>query len=160
MKPSGHIFYKDEYDTFYDVEWKTVNGVIDLTSTVGQPFVWGKPAAGFMRDGVLFRRGIVTITRQVLRPFAGGYEIVAEGSSQYEDDIQMNFPCKPGPSDPFQYHLDRPIVDDVQTVVTDGPRWADPGEDNDDDMLWGTLDTAGNPAALAGTALEFIDVWG
>lgn len=160
MKPSGNIFYRDEFQQSYHVEWKTVNGVIDFTSTVGQPFVWGKARTGFMRDGVLFRRGIVTITRQVLRPFDGGYEIVAEGSSQYEDDIQMNFPCQTGPTDPFQYHLDRPIVDDVEAVVTDGPRWADPDEDNDDDMLWGDLDFSGSPVAVSGTALEFIDVWG
>lgn len=160
MKPNGRILFKDDYDTLYEVDWKTVGGAIDLTSIVGQPFVWGKAASGYIRDGVLFRRGVVTITRQVLRPFDGGYEIVAEGSSQYEDDIQMNFPCQVGPTDPFQYHLNHPIVDELQTVVTDGPHWADPEEAIDDDMLWGDLDSNGDPIVVSGTPFEFIDVWG
>ncbi len=165
MKPEGHILFKDEYDTLYNVDWRTVSGVIDFTSTVGQPFVWGKSRTGFMRDGVLFRRGIVTITRQVLRPFSGGYEIVAEGSSQYEDDIQMNFPCQTGPTDPFKYHLDRFLVDELAITVTDGSRWADPDLFDDDEadafMVWGELDSGGNDITITGaTVLEFIDVWG
>jgi hypothetical protein len=161
MKPSGHIFYQDEYQQQYHVEWKTTGGVIDFTSTIGQPFVWGKPPSGYLREGILFRRGIVTITRQVLRPFDGGYEIIAEGSSQYEDDIQMNFPCQTGPTDPFKYHLDRPLVDVVDAIVTDGPRWADPDSEDDEDMVWGDLDSSGNPVPITGaTVLEFIDVWG
>lgn len=160
MQPSGHILFQDEFQQNYYVEWVTTDGVIDFTSTVGQPYVWGEEDTGFIKEGVLFRRGIVTITRQVIRPFQGGYEIVAEGVSQFEDDIQMNFPCQVGPADPFKFHLDYPIVDQVLTVVTDGPRWADPDEDIDYNMVWGDLDVNGDPMVVSGTVLEFIDVWG
>ncbi len=159
MKPSGHIFYKDSYDSIYQVVWMTVGGVIDLTSTVGMPYVWGKIAAGYLKNGVLFKKGIVTVTRQVLRPTSDGYEIVAEGVSQYEDDIQLNFPCQIGPVDNFVYHLDRPIVDETEIVITDGPRWADPDVENDDDMIWGDIDSGGTPIVVSGTPLEFIDIW-
>lgn len=160
MKPSGRIFYKDEFDQIYRVEWSTVGGVIDLTSTVEQPFVWGRTPQGYIRNGVLFRRGVVTITRQALRPFEGGYEVVAEGTSQFEDDIQMNFPCERGPTDPFTYHLNAPIVDGVDVTVTDGPRWADPDNLTESEMVWSPLDVDGSPAPIGGTtSLEFIDVW-
>lgn len=160
MQPSGHIFFQDEFQQSYDVEWKTTGGVIDFTSTVGQPYIWGIEDVGFIKEGILFRRGIVTITRQVIRIFQGGYEIIAEGTSQFEDDIQMNFPCQVGPTDPFKFHLDRPVVDEIHAVMTEGPHWADSDEDVDDDMVWGDLDVNGDPVSISGTVLEFIDVWG
>lgn len=157
MRASGTIFYQDEFQTIYHVVWTTIGDVIDFTSTVKQPFCWGKADSGFIRGGILYRRGIVTVTRQVLRPNAAGYEIVAEGSSQYEDDVQMNFPCQDRPTDTFKYHLDYPLVDDDEIVVTDGPRWADL---DDTEAVWTNLDVSGNPSATSGDPLEFIDVWG
>ncbi len=159
MKPSGRIFYKDWSDTIYHLVWETIGGAIDFTLTVGTPFVWGREPAGSVRDGVLYRRGVVTITRQILRPITGGYEIVAEGVSQYEDEIQMNFPCETGPTDTFTYHLNRPASDEVTAIMTDGPRWADPIDDPD--VVWTDLDSGGDAVATTGTIpFEFIDVWG
>lgn len=164
MTPSGHIFYQDEYEQFYEVEWNTVNGVIDLTSTTKQPRVWGKAPEGFIQNGILFRKGIITVERQVFRPFSGGYEIVAEGVSQYEDFIQMNFPCQVGPQDTFKYHLNNGIVDECHGLVSDGSRWADIDNPNDSTAIWGDIDAFGNPLAditVAGGAdiFAFVDVW-
>lgn len=156
MEPNGQIFYQDEFSQSYRLDWKTTGGVIDFTSVIFQPYVWGELPQGYLKAGILFRRGVTTIHRQVLKPFVGGYEIVAEGYSQYIDHGAMNFPCQLGPTDPFRFRLDRPIVDDVQFVVTDGPRWSD---SEGGGMLWGDLDFAGDPIVTAGAVFEFIDVW-
>ena len=165
MTPSGQIFFKDSYEQFYSIKWDTINGVIDMTTVISQPYVWGKAPSGKIVGGVLFRNGVVTIERQVIRPFTGGYEIVADGVSQYEDLIQMNFPCQKGPSDPFKYHLNNGMIDECESIITEGPRWADPDDQNDADMIWGDIDSAGNPLAtptMTGGAdiLAFVDVWG
>jgi len=161
MKPSGLIFYRDNFDIIYHVEWNTVNGIIDLTSTVKQPRVWGKNPEGYVKNGILFRKGIVTVERQVLRPYSGGYEIIAEGAVQYEDFIQMNFPCQDGPQDTFKHHLNNSIVDECEGLVTDGPRWADV---DDTTAIWGDIDDSGVPiddiTTVGGADIfSFIDVW-
>lgn len=158
MKPTGHIFFQDEYRTQYRLDWETIGGSIDFTSTMFQPFVWGEPDQGYINDGTVYRRGVVTVERQILRLTATGYEVIAEGSSQYISTEPTNYPCQESFGDPFTYHLDRPASDEVGAVVTVGPRWADY---DDPDAVWGDLDSSGDPVEVTGgTPLEFIDVWG
>jgi hypothetical protein len=160
VKSEGRIFYQDYTDTIYEVTWSTIGDVIDITTITRNPRLWGHPPEGFVRNGILFRKGIVTVNRQVLRPLASGYEIVAEGSSQYTDYIQMNYPCQEGPRDTFIHHLNYSVTDAIEGQVTDGPHWADPDEPLDFDMIWGAVDDSGD--VLEGTGselLEFIDVW-
>lgn len=162
MQPSGNIFFQDEWEQFYEVMWETIGDTIDITSIIKQPYVWGAVPEGFVKNGVLYKKGIITTTRQVIRTFNGGYTIVAEGTSQIVDYIQMNYPCGGGPSDRFKYHLDHSISDEIDMVATDGPHWADPSES--DDVVWGDLNNDGSPANdLTGTyadnVLQWIDVW-
>lgn len=164
INPSGNVFYKDHYDTIYHIEWATIGPVIDFTIITMQPYVWGKPQRGYISNGILFKFGIVTIQRQVLKIIDGGYEIVAEGSSQYEDFIQMNFPCETGPVDNFKYHLNCSTTDKVDCVVSSGPRWADPDDINDSDVIWGDINPDGSAIDITVTGgvdtLEWVDVWG
>lgn len=163
INPSGNVFYKDHYDTIYHVEWNTVGTVIDFTTITMQPYVWGKPSSGYVLNGILFRRGIITVQRQVIRLLTGGYEIVAEGSSQYEDFIQMNFPCATGPVDNFKYHLNCSTVDEIHVKISEGPHWADPDDPDDADAIWGDLNPDGSPIDITVTGvadiLEWTDVW-
>lgn len=163
ITPSGNIFYRDDYDTLYYISWATVGSVIDLTTITMQPYVWGKPSKGYVLNGLVFRLGIITVQRQVLRIISGGYEIVAEGSSQYEDYIKTNFPCEPGPTDIFKYHLDSSALDVVDFQVTEGPHWADPDDPEDADAIWGDINPDGSPLDITVTGeadiLEWIDVW-
>ena len=145
IKPSGHVFYQDDWSQIYEVQWETIDGVIDLTSIVQQPYVWGETPDGFIKNGILYRRGVVTIHRQVLQLLSDGYIIVAEGFSQFCDFIQMNFHCEQGPSDPFKYHLDCFILDEVPIKVLEGPHWADPTDPDDMSMIWGNLNPDGSP---------------
>lgn len=163
INPTGQVFYKDSFDQFYDVQWETVNGLIDITTIILQPYVWGEEPNAFIKNGILFRWGIVTVQRQILRIFDGGYEIVAEGASQICDFIQMNFPCEVGPVDTFQYHLNCSVTDEAIFKITDGPHWADPDDPDDIDAVWGTVDSDGSIGELTATGgvipLEWIDVW-
>lgn len=162
MQPSGHVFFRDEYETSYELDWSTVNDVIDYLMVVKQPYVWGMAAEGYIRNGILFRKGIVTTTRQVIRPLPDGYEIVAEGSTQIIDFIQMNFPCAINPSDNFSYHVNNGLIPEVICAVTDGPRWADPNEENDDDVIWAEVEADGDTVDTGSADVEyfaFIDVW-
>jgi len=164
IKPSGHIFYRDDYNVKYEVTWETVNGIIDITTITQMPYVWGEDPSGFVKNKVLFRKGIVTIHRQAIQVLSDGYIIVAEGVSQFCDFIQMNFPCEEGPSDPFTYHLDCFVLDEVSEKVLEGPHWADPTDLDDADVIWGDLNPDGSPVEeLTGTGgldiLEWVDVW-
>lgn len=161
---SGNIFTKDAYETQYEVEWETVGGDLDITTITKTPFVWGEEPSGFVKNGILFRFGMITIQRQIIRIIENGYEIIAEGDSSYNDFIQMNFPCEEGPTDPFKYHVNCGILDEPYIKVLEGPHWADPDDPDDADAIWGDLEADGSPVAdLTGTGeldiLEWIDVW-
>jgi hypothetical protein len=164
IDPSGHIFHQDDYEQKYEVQWETVGDVIDITSITQQPYVWGEDAKGFVKNGILYRWGVVTIHRQALQLFEDGYIIIAEGVSQSCDYIQMNFPCEQGPFDPFEYHLDCFVLDEVPVKVLEGPHWADPTDPDDTDAIWGDLNPDGSPVeevTITGGAdiLQWTDVW-
>lgn len=160
IKPSGHIFYEDEYNVKYEVQWETVGKSIDLTSIVQQPYVWGEEPSGFIKNGILYRKGIITIHRQILQLMVDGYIIIAEGTSQVIDFIQMNFKCERGPFDAFKYHLNSAISDDAFIKVSDGPRWADPSDVGDNDIIWCDIEPDGSFVESTGsTSLQWVDVW-
>lgn len=158
----GHIFFQDDYEIFYDVEWDTIGDALDITTTTMDPRI--EEPEGYIKNGILFRKGIITITRQIIEIMSNGYMIIAEGVSQYQDFIQMNFPCEQGPTDPFLYHLDCAVSDEAYIKILEGPHWADPDDPDDVDAIWGDLNPNGTPLAeltMTGGAdiLEWIDVW-
>jgi hypothetical protein len=164
INPTGHVFYEDTWTQKYEVYWETIGGIIDITSIVQQPYIWGEEQQNFVKNGILYRKGIVTIHRQALRAYEDGYIIIAEGISQFNDFIQMNFPCEPGPSDPFVYHLNCSLLDEVSIKILEGPHWGDPSDPDDIDVIWGDLNPDGSPVEdLTGTGgldiLEWVDVW-
>lgn len=164
IDPAGIVFFQDEYGQFYDVQWETIGAVLDITTTTSQPYVWGENPQGFIKNGILFRKGIITIHRQVLELLSDGYIIIAEGVSQFEDFIQMNFPCGQGPTDPFQYHLDCAVLDDTHFKVLEGSHWADPTDPDDNDAIWGDLNPDGSPLeeltmTEGADILAWTDIW-
>ena len=157
MQPSGSVFYQDEYQTLYDVSWDTVNNNLDITSIVSQPYVWGQPPQGYVRNHRVYRLGMITVTRQIIHVFDGGYEIIAEGSSQYIDYVQTNFICETKPSDDFVYHINCGICDDIESTVSDGSQWVDIDEVSD--SVWGDVLVDGTPIVPTEQPLEWTDVW-
>ncbi len=157
LSEQGNIFYKDEYDVQYKVEWNTVKGIMDMTTYTMQPFVWNKPPQGYVKNGILYREGIITIQRQAIK--VSNNEIIAEGNSQYVDYIQMNFPCETGPIDSFKYHFNCMVSDDIRLLATSGPHWV---ETDDFTTVWCDLNNDGSPIDIITDdvdALGWIDVW-
>lgn len=161
MKQSGNIFYIDEYDQQYITEWSTTNGVIHIISTVKMPQIWGEADSGYIQNGIVYRKGLITVTRQLLRITSDGYDVVAEGIDQYHDYFRTNFNCVEGPSDIFKFHINNSIVDGCSGIAETGPRFADPDVAIDSDAIWGDIDSDGLPltTSVDGEIFGFIDVW-
>lgn len=167
IKPSGHIFYEDVYSVKYDVQWETVNGLLDITIIIKQPFIWGEKAEAFIKNNTLFRKGVITVERQILRIYDGGYEIVASGVSQIFDFIQMNFPCGGGPVDNFAHHFNCGLSDEVIFKISDGSHWMDIAEDYVSfavgdyiPSIWGEIRNNGSIIDQVGpNLLTWTDVW-
>ena len=162
MQPSGNIFFIDDYGVQYQSNWTTVGSQVDLTTITRSPHVWGESDQGYVRNGVVFRRGIITVQRQIITLIANGYVVVADGASQYIDFFQTNFPCGGGPVDSFVNHLNDSALDGVDFGVISGPRWADLADITyDAGVVWAPLDANGHPipSTSGATYLTFIDVW-
>lgn len=164
ISEQGQIFYKDEYEQLYQITWKPRgNNQIDITTITLQPYIWGKARTGYIENHILYRKGLVTVTEQVIRITDDGYIIEAEGSSQYEDYIQINYNGNNVPRDIFKYHLNSQVHDEVDGIVVEGSRWADPDSSQDDNMIWDDLNNDGSPSELTATGdneyLAWIDVW-
>lgn len=151
MLDSGHFFYVDSYEAQYDVSWEKIGQNIDITTIIRQPYIWGEEPTGFIKNHTLFRFGVITVQRQIIKPLDDGYELVSEGVSQYQDYIQMNFNCGGGPADPFKYYLDCDTFAIPEFRVTDGSCWSDPDISDTGGCFWGDDSTE--------DSLEWIDVW-
>jgi len=162
MQDSGKIFFVDEYDQQYYNDWITVDGVLNITSVTKTPYVWGESDSGYIKNNILYRKGIITVVRQLLKLIDSKYVIIAEGKDQYIDYFQTSFTCANLPKDTFKYHYNNNLADDSSAVIMSGSRFADPDEENDDLMIWGDIDNLGNATTTSvdGEILEFIDVWG
>lgn len=159
MEPSGRIHYQDSYGQLYETEWETINGVIDIISIIRQPYVWGEIENGYIENGIVYKEGVVTINRQVLRLSTDGYIIIAEGTTQVIDYIQTTFTCGIGPLDRFKYHLDCSISDEDEVRITEGPHLSDPSVIGDS-SIWADLNPDGTPIDSTDVnVMEWIDVW-
>jgi len=140
LPAAGAVFYRDPTGTLYEVSWTTA-AYLDITTITKQPYVWGEdpqlPAAPPVRAGALWRRGLITVQRQLLAGHPSGYVIVSEGANQYIGDYQDSFPCGPQPLDCFCYHLDSAVADDVSALITAGARWTDPDNPTGVAVTWG-----------------------
>lgn len=153
----GAFTYQDDYGQLYTCTWeKPDQSTVDYTSVVDQPYVWGEEPAVRVVAGVKYRRGIRTITRQIIRlDGVGGYEVVMEGGSQAVAWVRVSFACGDRPIDPFLYHLDQSMSDDVEAVVEDGPHLAYPGESG----AYGSWAAVAGDGSMSGAGVGFVDVW-
>lgn len=164
MSPQGEIFYVDEYQAQYKVTWNTKNNIIDMTTYILDPFTYTDEQEAKTVNRVLFRKGVITVIRQAFKPTSDGYIIIAEGSEQYVDFIQMNYPCGGGPTDKFLHHFNSSVADDALIKISDGSRWADPDDPDDEYAIWTDIDSSGVaiPYVVTGATvapLEYVDIW-
>ena len=163
---SGHILFKDDYCQIYDITWDTISSdlgdLIDMTTIVMQPYVWNEEDQGFIKDRTVFRRGICTTIRQVIAEDDDGFTILSEGIAQIICVFRTSFACVEKPFDPFAFHLDSDVCDDIVFVIDCGPRWADPEEENDECVEWLDIaDTSGDVFLDPNIQpFEWVNVWG
>lgn len=162
LTDTGSIFYQDEIGQIYTVEWTKINDQYDITTVTKMPYVWGMDPEGYIRGSTVFRKGIITVIRQVIKLLSDGYSIIAEGTSQYVDYFQVNFVCGDQPRDIFKYHLNNFVNDEVEIVVPSGARWADPDSSVDVNALWADILSDGTLATGTTADIDdfaWIDVW-
>lgn len=163
MKAVGSVFYKDDYETTYKIDWETVGNIVDITTITETPYVWGSKRRAYKNGYILFRLGMVSVQRQLIKIVDHGYEIVAEGVASYEDYIAMNYACGRTPKDNFLYHLNNVAQDEVELRALSGPHWTDPNESDDTNSVWADVGLSGTEELTAITAgssmLTYMDVW-
>ena len=161
---SGDIFYRDDYQQLYEVIWETVSidgsEVLDFTTIIKQPYVWGEAAQGYIKNKVVYRRGVCTTIRQIFQSGVDGYVILAEGMSQIICVFPTTFSGDAVPSDRFEHHVDSAVSDFLEHEVTCGPRYSDPEDLNDNPIVFADVDAGGNIVHIVGKqTFQFVNIW-
>lgn len=125
--PTGSFFYVDPYGVINEGIFEVSGARMDITVTTKDPRVWGEKPQGFIKEGRVWRKGVVTTCRQILDVSDPLHlVIVGSGCQQRVDFFQTTFQCNDKrPSDPFLYHVDMGIVDSVEVDINIGPAWLD-----------------------------------
>jgi hypothetical protein len=162
--PQGSFRYKDDYGIIYEGAWTFKSNVLDITYVTKSPLVWGEEPSGYVKDLRVFRKGIVTTTRQIIKVNDdGSYVIQGTSSIQKVETFQHNVVCNDLPFvDNFCYHVDCMAQDILDGIVTCGPRWTEVG---DAQVEWADLiidsngDVVGFDSPPDVQPMFFIDVW-
>lgn len=112
----GKIKHKDDYGIIYVAEWEAHSNRIDITWTTYDPRVSGEDPEGFVVDKQVYRKGIITTTRQVLdRDEDDNVTIVEETYEQKVDFFRTTFDCGDEVfNDEFRYHYDCAVTDELE----------------------------------------------
>lgn len=155
MDRSGEIKYVDDYGVAYTASWDTIDmsgvDLLDFTTVIATPYVWGKEISGKIVNKQVIRDGMCTVIRQVLAITESGYEIVAEGSLSYECEVPLQF-RKESTKSPFLHDLNYEVTGKVSSATTIGPHFSDP-DDNGDSCVFG--DVGGGTDDV----FQFMSVW-
>lgn len=143
----GSFTYVDDYRQAYNFIWSSNNGMLDITVTVEQPYVWGQPITGEIRNNNMYVAGVVT-THRIVMDSTGS--IIAEGSNQFIDEVRTSYNCVEQPIDPFKIHLNSCVSDTVHSFVSDGPRFVDTGSSS---FVWDNVQPVGS------SGLSWVSVW-
>jgi hypothetical protein len=135
-----------------------------LTVMIKQPYIWGQEPEGYIKNKILYRKGIITVTRYIYKQVGDVWELQAQGSEQYVDFIQMNPGCGDTQFvDNFCYHFYCNIVDIVDNTVVCGSRWTDV---DDLQVEWPSLSVDSFGVVSGYTVPDgiqpflWVDVWG
>jgi len=119
LPQEGGYQFIDHYGLIHIGMFETNDNTIDITTQVRDPRVLGVPADGEVINFRVFRDGMISTDRQIIRVADFGFIIVAEGGEQQTERFQTTFGC--GDEiylDPFAFHLCANITDDVDFIVT------------------------------------------
>jgi hypothetical protein len=164
--PIGRFKYADDWDTIYDVTFQATGDTLDITWAVFEPRVWGEPPSGFTEGRRVFRKGIITLRKQITKVVDGQIFILTDIAEQSVGYFQSNLACGDERFvDPFVFHVDCGITDSVEFDILCGPAWADPANPIDPSS-WPTIEVDSNGDVVIGPvtgdtqAFYWIDAWG
>jgi len=120
LPTEGNFQFIDDYGLIYIGMFETYNDNMDYTLQVRDPRVPGSAGpTGEVVGRKAYRDGVITTDRQILQSMDSGFMVIAEGGEQRFDRFQTTFGCGDEVfDDPFTYHLDNDIVDDLNIIVT------------------------------------------
>ncbi|MBD3404845.1 MAG: hypothetical protein GF411_01760 [Candidatus Lokiarchaeota archaeon] len=129
--------FKDEYDIQYRITFEENLEVLDITYETFQPRIWGEESDGYVANGKVFRKGILTTIRQIFILQNGGWVLNAEGTEQEVTYRQTNYDCEwPTPADRFTHRYEYLLQDEVKMATICGPHWTDPNNEDDIYIVW------------------------
>ena len=161
---SGSLFYKDDYAQLYEVIWETVSldglTALDFTTIIKQPYVWGELDQGFIKNRVVYRRGVCTTVRQIFVTSSDGYTILAEGMSQIICVFPTTFYGDDVPQDQFEFHANNAVSDFIEYGISCGPRFSDPDDSTANPIVFADVGASGNIIHISGKqTFQFVNVW-
>ena len=142
--------YVDSYGIIHSARWAITGDVLDITFTTKDPRIPGLPEQGrIVRNGKgvrVFKTGIITVMRQLLRVVDGGYVILGQGVAQSEGEFQTTFGCGDVSDDPFIYHYNNNVLEQLEFII--GTTVVQDPEDSTAEFEWW-------PTVLTGTNSGF-----
>lgn len=141
ISEQGNFEYQDDYGIIYDIEWRFSLDVLDITVMRKDPNIPLQEPDGYteFENGILkiYRKGIITIVRRIIRYDINGSYTEAEGHESYIDYFRSNKVCDEKPfENPFSYGINCAAQDNVQMLVTIGSSWHDPVEELGTEYYW------------------------
>jgi hypothetical protein len=156
--PSSELQYVDEYGVQYHIEFEEDEQTLDIQYETFEPRVWGEEPDGFVEDGKVFRKGILTNTRQIYTFINNDYILSAEGIIQEVTYKQTNFDCdRPRSENKFDKFSRYEIQDETLMVIPYGPHWVDVNESGDTTSVWSEVNSSST--GTYDVPFGFVDVW-
>jgi phage tail P2-like protein len=120
MPEEGSFKFIDDYGIIHSGMFETFDNRMDITVQTKDPRVWEREPTGEVIRFRTFRDGIITTCRHIIEISTVGYTVIAEGCTQEISRFQTTFGCgdETIPGDPFAFHLDAAVADDLDIVVT------------------------------------------
>lgn len=131
---SGTFRYQDDYGIIYEVTWIFMEDTMDITVITKDPRIPGQEQDGFVKyvngSYQIFRKGIISTVRQIIKVVDTGAYIDSEGSESEVGFFQTNVSCGENEFDqPFAFGPNCALQDNVEALTTNGPHWVSPTED-------------------------------
>lgn len=138
--------YTDSYGILYSYKWTITGDMMDLITVIKDPRVPGEPDSGHVEAAgngfVVYRRGVVSLQRQILKATGNGYVILSEGNKAEIKEFQSKFQCE-DTSSPFYYNLECGVTESVEFLSGTETIIKSPPDPTDEAIFY--------PAVISGT---------
>lgn len=153
--------FVDDYGIIHAAVWRVNGDQIDITFMTQDPRIPGEEqqqgrVVKYGRGFRVYKRGITTITRQIIKATSSGIVILGEGTTQEIGEFQTTFGCDDiQKNDPFIHHLGAGVVDEIEFIIGSITQ-VEPERQQSNDYVWwpGILSGSENGFRLPGDDLR------